>query len=508
VCSFALCSGSLSGQTPDTATIHGQSFDPSHAAVSGAQVELRDTLTSLERRAETGPTGEFTLAGLPVAGTYTISVSKAGFVEGQLSGLTLTAGTTAELKFELALAGGATHITVTGVMGEVRADTPQLGIALTADQAEEMPLLDRKITYLPLLNAANRPAINQGDVFMNEDLFTTNGAGRRQTWFEVDGSTGNDSWGRQTIFSNIPLAAIGEMTVLSNAFSAEYGGSTGSVVDIVTASGGSQYHGEGLYVWRPSATEAKLSGFTASSAGSGNDLTNDTLNQGALSASGPLGSGGRTHFAVAGEYSSEDRASPVTSPVEPGSFIGHYRDWLGFLRLDHQINDKNNLFFRSDVDGFYDTNPNGIVGGNSLPSVDRVFKRRTYSEEVGETAVLSPTLLNNVRVQFQLASPITQFEPVIYSTEYTVPISTGGTFSSGTSQSAELLNRQYEATDTLSAVWGVTRSNSAAIPSRRTTGATARNSAVRSILASSLTRRVPWRLPYAKARNISITSPT
>ena len=73
---------------------------------------------------------------------------------------------------------------------------------------QEMPLLNRRITYLPLLNAANRPAINQGDMFMNEDLFTTNGAGRRQTWFEVDGANGNDSWGRQTIFSNVPLDAV------------------------------------------------------------------------------------------------------------------------------------------------------------------------------------------------------------------------------------------------------------------------------------------------------------
>ena len=63
------------------------------------------------------------------------------------------------------------------------------------------------------------------------------------------------------------------------------------------------------------------------------------------------------------------------------------------------------------MDGFYDTNPNGTVGGNSLPTVDRVFQRRTYSEELGETAVLSSTLLNNVRLQFQLASPITAVRP-------------------------------------------------------------------------------------------------
>src|SRR5581483_4397772 len=106
------------------------------------------------------------------------------------------------------------------------------------------PLLNRRITYLPLLNAANRPAINQGDVFINQNLFTTNGAGRRQTWFEVDGATGNDSWGRQTIITTIPIAAVQEMSVLVNGFSAEYGGSTGSAVNIVTRSGGNRLHGE------------------------------------------------------------------------------------------------------------------------------------------------------------------------------------------------------------------------------------------------------------------------
>ena len=144
----------------------------------------------------------------------------------------------------------------------------------------------------------------------------------------------------------------------------------------------------------------------------------------------------------------------MTSPIAPGNFIGHYRDWLGFLRIDHQFSERHNLFFRSDVDGFRDTNPNGTVGGNTLPSVDRVFKRRTYSEELGETAVLSPTLINNIRLQFQLASPITEFDPVVYGTQFVVPVSAGGTFTSGTSQSALLMNRQYEMNDTLTAVWG------------------------------------------------------
>jgi hypothetical protein len=449
VCAIAVA---LRAQTPDTASINGHISDRSRAAIAGVKVTARNLQTGFQRTAQSDTEGSFSLPGLPVAGEYEISATRQGFIDARASNLTLAGGTAARIDLELTIAGGQSQITVTGVVGEVRADQPQLGVHLSAAQMEDTPLLNRKITYLPLLNAANRPAINQGDVFMNQNLFTTNGAGRRQTWFEVDGATGNDSWGRQTIFSAIPLAAVQEMTVLVNGFSAEYGGSTGSAVNIVTRSGGNQLRGEVLELWRPAATAAALSGFTAANAASGNDWTSDTLGQSALSLSGPIG--GRTHFLAAGEYSREDRASPIISPVAPGSFIGHYRGWLGLIRLDRQLDGRNNVFFRANLDGFHDTNPNGAVGGNSLPTVDRVFRRRTYSTELGETSVLSPTLLNNVRLQFQLASPITQFDPVIDGTQYQVPISAGGTFTTGTSQSALLLNRQYQVNDTLSAVWG------------------------------------------------------
>jgi hypothetical protein len=444
----------LSAQTPDTATLHGRVVDQSRAGISGVQVTAKNALTGLERVSDTDALGNFSLGGLPIAGKYDVTASKSGFADTQFNEVALAGGTTANLTLQLSVAAGQTQITVTGIVGEVRADQPQLGTRLGATQMEETPLLNRKITYLPLLNAANHPAISQGDIFVNQNLFTTNGAGRRQALFVVDGSNAIDMWGRQTIFSNIPLPAVQEMTVLVNAFSAEYGSTTGGVLNIVTKSGGRQFHGELLELWRPSATEAALAGFTSANAASGNDLTNDTLGQSALSLSGPIGTSGRTHFFAAAEYSRENRASPIISPVAPGSFVGHYRGWLGFLRLDHQITNTHRLFFRGGVDGFHDTNPNGTVGGNNLPSVDRIFRRRTYSEELGETEVLSPTLVNNVRLQFQLASPITQFDPVINSTQFSVPISTGGTFTSGTSQSALLMNRQYQLNDTLAAVWG------------------------------------------------------
>src|SRR5665213_1209332 len=444
----------LLAQTPDTATIEGHVDDPSHAAMAGVRIAVTGKATGFHRTAQTAANGNFILAGLPVTEAYTLSASKPGFAEASLDPVTLAGGASAEINLTLAIAGGATRINVTGTVGEVRTDEPQLGDRLGAAQIEETPLPNRRLTFLPLLNAANRPAINQGDVFMNQNLFTSNGAGRRQAWFEVDGVTGNDSWGRQTIFSNIPIDAVQELTVLENAFSAEYGGSTGSAINIVTKTGADKFHGDLLELWRPSSAEAALSGFTSANAASGNDLTNDTLGQTAASLSGPVGHGEATHFFLSGEDSREDRASPVVSPVAPGNFIGHYRGWLGFARIDREIDSRNTLFFRGDLDGFHDTNPNGIVGGNTLPTVARVFRRRTYSEEIGETFVVGPTLLNNLRLQFQLGSPITQFDPVTYGTQFVVPISTGGTFTSGTSQSALLLNRQYQLDDTFSAVKG------------------------------------------------------
>ena len=444
----------LLAQTPDTAILRGTVVDVSGGAVSGAQVVVRNELTGETRTIGSNGRGAFSLPGLPVGGRYTVQVSRAGFAEASAGNLALAAGSTAVVRLVLRIAGEVSTVTVQGLASDVRIDEPQLGLVLGERQAQDTPLPARRITYLPLLDAANRPAINQGDIFMNEDLFTTNGAGRRQALFVADGANAIDFWGRQTIFTNIPLMAVDQIAVLTNSFSAEYGASTGSVVNIVTRSGGDRLHGRLLELWRPARTEAQLEGFTTSNATSGNEITSDVLGQTAVSLSGALGSTHALHFFAAGEYNREAKAAPITSPIAPGSYVGHYRGWLGLVRLDRQLSSGNNVFLRANIDNFSDSNPNGIVGGATLANVARIFRRRTYTAELGDTAVLSPRLVNNSRLQFQLGSPITEFDPVVYSTQFVVPVSSGGTFTSGTSQSALLLNRQYEFSDILAATLG------------------------------------------------------
>src|SRR6185312_8138419 len=226
----------LAAQTPDTATINGRVTDSAKAAVAGVQITVKNSQTSLQRSTRTDASGNYSIPALPIAGRYNITASKQGFSDANLEDVALAGGATANIDIQLNVASSQTQITVTGTVGEIRTDEPQLGTLLDARTVEEMPLPNQRITFLPMLNAANRPAINQGDVFMNQNLFTTNGAGRRQAWFEVDGANGIDSWGRQTIFTNIPRSAVQEMDVLTNAFSAEYGAGTGSVINIVTKS--------------------------------------------------------------------------------------------------------------------------------------------------------------------------------------------------------------------------------------------------------------------------------
>lgn len=449
---FSMIASIAAAQVADTGAIQGVVTDQTGAAVGGVSVDL--TAVRFARHLSTGADGSFYAGSLKLDRVYKVTARREGFADAQADGITLQSGVTARIEIVIAIAAGRTRITVNGGAGEVRTDVPQLSMRISGRQLEETPMLSRRITYLALLNSANRPAINQGDVFTNQSLFTTNGAGRRQTSFAIDGGSGNDSWGRQTIFANVPLAAIQEFTIVNNSFSVTYGGGTGSAVNIVTRTGGDQFRAQFVNVWRPAVTQASLAGFTARNAPNGNALTSNTLTQSSLSIGGPAEILRRTYFYLAAEASRENRSSPVTSPLAPGTFTGRYRGQLGFARLDRQISDGGTIFLRVNADMFYDTNPNGTVGGNNLPSVGRVFRRRTYSAQAGETQVISPRMFNELRLQFQLGSPITQFDPVRYGTQYQVPISSGGTFTSGTSQSALLQNRQYEVNDALSLIRG------------------------------------------------------
>lgn len=443
---FCLCTFNAIAQTADSAAVRGQALDQNGAAITAAQVAIINTATGLRRETQTSGDGYFNVTNLPLTGIYKVSVTANGFATGEREGLELRAGETATINITLRAAGGTAEVDVIGTADGLRTDA-QLGTRLDLEKIDNTPIVGRRILNLVLTNSAVRPARGTGDLFLNNLLFVVNGNGRRQTSFAIDGGNGNDSWGRQTIFTNIPVAALQEFTVLSNSASAEYGRTTGAVVNIVTKSGTNDFHGDFIGVARPAFWQANAPSTPAGS----NISTKDRLAQVSGVVSGPLKTN-RTFFLFGLEYSRAVRDSAITTLLAPGVFEGRYGQTLLLARADHQFNDDHKLTLRANFDRFSDTNPADAVGGNNLPSAARTFRRRTYAAQVSDLAVINSRFVNEARFQFQVGSPITQFEPRTISPQF---VRTGNVASvEGESRAATLINHQYQIGDTLSAVFG------------------------------------------------------
>lgn len=452
-------------QSPNTASLVVVVFDQNGAVVPDARVSVVNDATGAAREAVTGGDGSANVSALALTGTYTLKVSRQGFGDEELKGLTLRSGETATLKVRLLVGSQKAEVTIYGTAERVRTD-PQIGRSLDGAQIAETPIPGRKVTALPLLNSAFRPAKGTGDLFVNQIYFVTGAGGRRETTFALDGASDDESWGRQTALITVPVGSVEEMSVLSNSFSAEFGWTAGPAINIVTKAGTNAFHGEGLFMARPGKWQAKMfstGGFCPPSVAScvtpstlkaiNAADTPDKLSQLSGSLGGPIVKD-KTFFFVTNDYTWQDRTT-FLSPSLPAfvlpsdgnlAFKGLYRQELSDARLDQKLNAAHSLMFRFNVDRFYDTNPQDTVGGTSAPSVARRYTRRGWSAQANHTWVISQRLLNEARFNFLNGDPVTRWEPLNPSTAYTRSGSVP--FTIGQSRAADLFSRQAQFSDT------------------------------------------------------------
>ena len=433
---LAAISSSLA-QTIDLSAVTGRVMDPQGKSIPGADVTLNNTATGLTKSAKTDANGDFRFAGLPTTENYAVKVAASGFKPAEQDKIELRANQAAVVNFTLTVSGQQTQVTVYGTPGSVTVDSDKVTTRFDVEQIENTPILNRKITAIPLLDSAVRQAQTTGDLFINEVLFVINGNGRRQTTYDLDNTTANDSWGRQTMFAAIPFSAVQEMNVDKNSISSEYGRNAGAAVDVVTKSGSNDWHGDFIGMGRPQFSEAKqpLAAVPAF----------NTLAQGSGMVSGPIVKD-KTFILGSYEYTNQGRDAVITSPIDPGAiYSGTFNQNLLFLRLDQQISQNNMLTIRGNFDRFTDSNPQDAVSGVSLPTVARTFARYTYQAAATDTATLSPNLVNEARFEFLLGSPITQFLPVVQAPQEFI----SGVYTNGESRIANLMNHQYEWADTL-----------------------------------------------------------
>ena len=316
----------LAAQSPNTASMIVVVVDQSGAIVKDARISVVNTATGAMREAVSGNDGSAAIPALPLTGTYNVSVSKTGFGSEESKDIALRAGETATLHVKLLVGSGQTEVIVYGTAEGVRADA-QIGRRLDSTQIDELPILGRKVTTLPLLNAAFRQAKGTGDLFVNATYFVTGVGGRRQTTVTLDGANNDEGWGRQTAIATVPLGAVQEMTVLSNAFSSEFGWTSGPALNIVTKSGTNGLHGEGLFMSRPGGMQAETfstKNFCAPSVKScvtPSTLTAinpvdipDALNQFSGSIGGPIVRD-KTFFFATADYTRQNRTAYLSSTL-------------------------------------------------------------------------------------------------------------------------------------------------------------------------------------------------
>jgi hypothetical protein len=457
-------------QSPNTASIIVTVLDQSGAVVKDANVTVLNSATGDSREATTNDDGSATFAALSLTGTYKVTVSRQGFGNEERNDLTLRSGEMATLRVTLLAGSQNAEVTVFGTTEGVRAD-PQIGLPLQSQQINEAAILGRKMTTLPLLNSAFRQGKGTGDLFVNQTYFITGAGSRRTTTFTLDGANNDEAWGRQTAIATIPLGAIQEISIISNAFSAEYGWTAGPALNIITKSGTNDVHGEALFMIRPGDWQAETFStknfcppsvatcVTPSTLVAVNPVDiPDALQQYSATIGGPLVEDRTFYFATA-DYTRQNRTTFLSTslpafvlPADGNlAYTGHYRQFLFDGRVDHKLRSNQNLMFRVNVDRFSDDNPQDAVGGTNAPSVARRYSRRAWTAQVNHTTVLSPRLLNEARFSYLHGDPVTLWEAQNLSTTYV----RGGAvpFTIGQSRASDLWGHQVQFSDTLS--WSV-----------------------------------------------------
>ena len=260
--SFAICLLILvpyASAQKTSGTITGTLTDPSGAVVPGATVSVVNERTAAARETMTNEEGSFSLPELE-AGTYRLTVNKAGFKKLALKNVELHVAdvTTLNLKMEM---GAATEtVMVESSPVSVNTSTGDVSNIMLGEQVRELPINGRNFVQLTTLV----PGAAVGESFDNKNkgLFagvdiSFSGSPSVDNQWTVDGAANNDIGSQRTILTYPSIDGIEEFKIQRNSYGPEYGGASGAQINVVTKGGSNQYHGDVYYFGRNDALNAK-----------------------------------------------------------------------------------------------------------------------------------------------------------------------------------------------------------------------------------------------------------
>jgi hypothetical protein len=338
-----------------TATLSGVVTDSTGALVPKATVTLTSQEKGVTRTFTTDDGGRYSFNQLPPAG-YSLVIKAKGFKTYQQNGIALNAAETATQNVTLTIGSESTSITVTSDVALLNTDNSNVAADIGAKQIVELPLNVRNVYGLATLNSSIQNT-SEGQLLLgggsnttdtaDQDISFMNFAGGffGTTAFLVDGSWDTDSqWGAVIFVPGVD--AVQEFKVQNNSFTAQYGWSTGNVVNVVTKSGTNTFHGSGYEFW----SSDKFNAFNyfqspGSCNSTGINACTFSRNQAGVTAGGPLYIPGlykqRNKTFVYGIYDhfSSNTPSPSQYTVPDTKFLaGDFSEQLGAQGKDSHGN--------------------------------------------------------------------------------------------------------------------------------------------------------------------------
>jgi len=254
-----LCSAVGFVHAASYSSLTGRVIDPAERAVPVAEILVRNTATLVEWTATTNNEGIYQVPALP-AGTYRVQVRAPGFRVYTVEALTIDVARTVVQDVRLALGDASQETTVRAPAALVDAATISVGHVIDGRTVQEIPLNGRYFLDLALLAPGSVTPPNGFSTTPSRGLGTLaiNTAGNREETvnYMINGITLNNLTFSAILFQP-SIGTVEEFKIDNSTFSAEYGQSSGAVVNLATRSGTAQFHGELFEFLRNDALDAR-----------------------------------------------------------------------------------------------------------------------------------------------------------------------------------------------------------------------------------------------------------
>ena len=245
----------------ETGSVTGIVADPQGASVAGADISLTDVATNSARSTTSNDSGRYHFASIP-AGVYDIVVTKSGFKTAKFSQQKVSVGLVVTVNVTLEVGSLSETVVVTSApMGtELQTANATVGTTISLKDLELLPNLGRDASTLMALQPAVTPAGQVAGAVGDQNSFTIDGGQNSDDMsgdqvgytYNFTGTSGAQLNGMASGVVPTPIESIEEFRVNTFGQTADFNGSIGAQVQMVTKRGSDQWHGSGYgFYWTP-----------------------------------------------------------------------------------------------------------------------------------------------------------------------------------------------------------------------------------------------------------------